>query len=332
LVKYREQYRNRWPEQATIYQGLRIGAWCNSQRKLFKQNTLESERIELLNRLQFLWNPFNTQWQETYDLLVDFRQKYPNQWPQRNFKVKGINLARWCESRRQDYKNRSLSPERIGKLNKIDFSWDALVDRWQDNYDLLVKYRNQFPSQWPAAEEEFQGAKLGAWCSNQRMNYRTQVLNKERTEKLNKLGFSWAALVDQWQEIYDLLVQYRKQFRNKWPAAEEEYRGVRLARWCHTQRKNRKNNILASERIELLNKLDFPWNPFDEKWQRAYDLLVKYRKQFPNQWPTDEKNYSGVQLASWCANQRTNYKNQILTAARIEKLNKLGFPLKKGER
>lgn len=107
-----------------------LGAWVLLQRMNRKKNILENFKIELLNKIDFVWDTemFNknlTQnddiWLKKYSKLLEF-QKIHNSTivPQLNNEI-----GRWVNDQRVNFKRDKLSDFRIGKLNDIGFVWDV---------------------------------------------------------------------------------------------------------------------------------------------------------------------------------------------------------------
>lgn len=144
--------------------------------------------------------------------------------------------------------------------------------------------------------EEYRSVALGSWCRNQRNLYKNKVLSQERINKLNQLGFFSYTLGDRWQERYDLLAKYRQHYPDHWPVQSTEYAGTMLGSWCSSQRLSFEKKSLEAGRIEMLNKLCFPWDPYYDQWQENYLLLVKYLQQY-EQWPI-RKGLLKVQILS----------------------------------
>ncbi len=152
---------------------------------------LEPIQVEMLDKIDFPWGPHDNQWHERYDLLVKYRQQFPYQWPVTDEEYHGIKLGQWCSVNRKWYWNKTLGNKRSGLLNKLNFPWEKQEDQWQEKYELLVKYRWQYPDQWPMQKTIYEGAKLGIWCREQRRDYKWRLLEVEREEMLKNIGFSF---------------------------------------------------------------------------------------------------------------------------------------------
>ena len=53
-------------------------------------------------------------------------------------------------------------------------------------------------------------------------------------------------------------------------------RGSSLSNWCNHQRQNFYKGILSKTKIELLNSIDFIWDPLEVKWQENFKKLKRF--------------------------------------------------------
>jgi len=131
-----------------------LSVWMLEQRRLKKYNELSTKRVELLNDIDFVWEPQTTNWLTMYDKLCLYatqkqQQQAANdmydddndnlsgddgggggvgQWnyaPSRSPTSSDPDLGLWCHSQRRSYKRKTLSKERIQYLNSIDFVWEV---------------------------------------------------------------------------------------------------------------------------------------------------------------------------------------------------------------
>lgn len=128
LVKFKEMNGHCNPS-STKPNEKSLGTWVLFQRMNRKKNILESFKIDLLDKINFIWDTemFNknlTQndniWLKKYAKLLEF-QKIHNSTivPQLNNEI-----GRWVNEQRVNFKRDKLSEFRIEKLNDIGFVWD----------------------------------------------------------------------------------------------------------------------------------------------------------------------------------------------------------------
>ena len=277
LKAYRRFYPHRWPKQKEGFpKGNKLGYWTNYQRQCYRLGILSRERIKLLDQIGFPWilrgQRSPTAWQDQYEYLLQFRKQYPDRWPKQTEKYpKGNKIGGWINDQRR--KRGQLSSEREKLLNQIDFPWQVRIIRqsksWETQCEYLLQFRKQYPDRWPGQHEEFpEGNGLGSWVNYQKQKYITQKLSREEIDFLNQIGFPWRSRVRKqpltWEKQYEYLLQFRKQYPDRWPKQLEEFpKGNRLGSWCQMQRQcyNKKKLRLSftKGKVELLNKIGFKW-------------------------------------------------------------------------
>ncbi len=263
VQEYRTIHPDTWPAQKEEYPvGNNVGSWCSTQRIKYNKKELSHERIQLLEDVGFVWDSLESAWQEQYTYLQEYRNRYPDRWPQNREEYPiDNNLGLWCGTQRVKYNKQELSPKRTQLLEAIGFRWDPFESAWQEQYNYLKEYRNRHPDRWPARREEYPvDNNLGLWCARQRAAYTQQELSPERIHLLEAIGFMWDPLEVAWQEQYNYVQEYRKIHPDTWPQAREEYPvGNNLGSWCNTQRRVYTKQELSPEQIQLLEDIGFMW-------------------------------------------------------------------------
>ena len=110
---------------------------------------------------------------------------------------------------------------------------------------------------------------------------------------------------------------------------------IPLGQWVVRQRylyrQSSSSSSLTEERIDLLNKLNFPWKSRSEQiWDTRITELREFKQinghvNVPTNYPSNSK------LSTWVSTQRKNYnrkrlgKTSLLTNSRIKELDDLGF-------
>jgi hypothetical protein len=93
--------------------------WVRRQRTMFKNKRLRKDRKDMLDEIDFVWDPDDNTWQNTYKLVKDFREMHGH-----------VNLpesegfrARWLCLQRLDYAAGRLDPERKVMLDELGLVW-----------------------------------------------------------------------------------------------------------------------------------------------------------------------------------------------------------------
>lgn len=330
LKQYRIVNPNKWPSKGEEFPpGNKINSWVQNQRTFYRRGTLSKERIQLLEGIDFLWELRDDKWFEQLHLLHQYRKENPDRWPADNEDFpEGNLLGSWCRNQRTRYQQKHLSCERIALLEKIKFPWSIKKDRWNNQFQLLLEYRKLRPNEWPSVSEEFpEGNKLGVWCSYQRKAYKAGRLSDRKRERLRDIGFSFNPLEESWNRQFQFLIDFRKEHPYQWPSEQEEYpSGNRIGQWTVLQRMRYRKGKVSKDRIELLESIEFPWNPLDAAWLSQYEHLKAFSKENPNRWPVDKQEFpKGNRLGNWCTRQRKYYRSGTLSKERVDLLKSIGL-------
>jgi hypothetical protein len=98
----------------------KLGQWCASQRKAYKDKKLPPERVQRLDRLGFVWDQTEAAWDEMFAALTEYKYTYDNL-NVSTTKPEFQKLGWWCGTQRNSYKNNKLSQERIERLVQLGF-------------------------------------------------------------------------------------------------------------------------------------------------------------------------------------------------------------------
>lgn len=248
------------------------------------------------------------------------------------------SLAQWCVRQRyyKKYEHLKFPVERINKLNSIGFCWSISDKMFEKKFRQLKSFYNKFGHSNVTPK---QNKTLFKWSCKLRQERKSKEkrLTKERIKKLNSIKFEWEVIDTKWMKKYTALknhVKKNKRFCNFSDIKQHK----QLTSFVQNLRVKRKAGELNNEKIELLDKIGFIWDAYEEHWKKRYDELKKYKKRFGHCNVSNgesDKDYRG--LAEWVSDQRINFRKQspFLTPERIKKLSLLGFswtpPFKHGE-
>lgn len=111
-----------------------LARWVKRQRRQYKllqegkASTMTSERLDLLNSLEFIWDSHDLNWREKHTALTAFKNETGHANVPSNFRDK--KLATWVKCQRRQYKlycegrPSAMSHERIAALEKTGFEWE----------------------------------------------------------------------------------------------------------------------------------------------------------------------------------------------------------------
>ncbi len=287
----------------------KLGTWVVIQRRQRALNRLTEERIQLLESIDFTWHSKDELWNENYLKLKEYikvngHSKVPNNYPV---------IGSWVCTQRKEKRSSRMSLDRIQMLNEIEFTWDPAEEEWQDYYSKLKKYIKQnghanVPNRYP---------EIGAWVSRQRESKKRGRLIQEHVLLLEKVGFIWDPIEEEWKRNYCQLKQYIQENNH----TKIHFRYPILNRWTHRQREDKKSGKLTESRIKLLEDIGFVWDPLVQEWQEQYQLLKQY---FRNNGDTRVPQ-SNPTLGNWVSSQRSAKSKGKLSEERIRLLDEVGF-------
>ncbi len=141
--KYYEEHGNLLvPQKYSLIkdgENINLGTWVVYQRYLYKNNKLNKNQIDLLNKIKMVWRVYDSsnndneknianKWMKNYELAKNYHQKYNNLLIPSNYCLtvnnESINLGKWITEQRNLYKNSKLNEEQINMLNSIDMIWN----------------------------------------------------------------------------------------------------------------------------------------------------------------------------------------------------------------
>jgi hypothetical protein len=320
LIAYMKQAGNCNPLRRGVTKTL--GNWVAYQR-IYKSK-LSAERITKLDSIGFIWTPLQAEWEQMFDALKEYKQKYSN--CNVPFRLKdNLPLSYWVQKQRnQKYR---LSDDKIERLDRLGFQWQyqvhAETPEWYKNYASLIQYRNE--NGHSNVPQSYSGIKnLGRWVNDQRV--KKDKLTEIQVRLLDNLGFVWNLPDVVWETRFNELVEYRNRFGNTDIPAT--FKGnTRLGMWVYKQRRNK--DMLSSDKVGKLEQLGFRWGAIKEPidkvtrpWLAMYEHLKSFHHIYGNcDVPHDDEKLHS--LFSWIKHQRQ--VRESLCAEKVDKLNQLCF-------
>ncbi|WP_443636100.1 Helicase associated domain protein [Candidatus Njordibacter sp. Uisw_058] len=327
LENYKEKFGNCLVRSIDQYNDYNLGSWVSTQRT--NEKTLAPDRWSQLNDLGFVWDTLNNQWEEGYRDLVAYKIEFgdvlvPNSYITKSgsnrYKTQlGSNLGTWLATQRKNQDK--LTKDQFKRLNDLGVAWDPRVYGWEQGFQHLVSYKEEFGDCLVEQKCQYCGFALGSWVRNQRTKEKT--LAPERWSRLNNLGFVWDVIEYQWERGIINLTAYKEEFGDCLVGKITQYFGFNLGQWVADQRKLKNNDKLQPDKSERLNDLGFIWDSADYKWQEGFKHLTSYNKEHGNCLVDVRAQYCGYPLGSWASTLRRRYGN--LKSEQISQLNELGF-------
>jgi superfamily II DNA or RNA helicase len=310
-------------------EGYRLGTWQRSQRQIYREGKLSPNRIKRLEKIGFTWEKLEEKFEKGFQETVLYKEKTSN--PNAAFDYKtpeGYWLGKWQSHQRNLFKKGKISPDRIRRLEEIGFTWELFEEQFEKGFQETLLYKENTGN--PNADvrrKTPEGFQLGSWQSGQRKNYKKGKLSSDRIERLEKIGFIWKILEEQFEKGFQETLLYKERTGN--PNAPQNYKtaaGFRLGIWQSGLRSRSKKKKLSSDQIERLENIGFIWDRFEAQFKKGFEETLLYKERTGN--PNALVSYNtadGFLLGHWQSNQKTNYKKGNLSPERIKRLEDIGF-------
>ena len=278
-----------------------LGKWVATQRRQYallqqqkknkKQSSqsnetcnvpLTTERIEALNKINFLWDMnsegaiSSSRWSKRFKELCQYQKENNGDTDVPLTYEANPPLGVWVHNQRLHYKmfmhaktktkhkqnkNHSssismLNEDRIQKLKGIGFVFEKNTRKWDQRYQELEMYKKKHGDcMVPDNYEE--NPSLASWVANQRNLYKgiqsgktqsgnSSSLTAKRTQLLNDIGFCWSREEFKWQTMLEQIKAYHdKHGTFDIPSSQTKYASLRD--WVKYQRNEYRKFRLLNE-------------------------------------------------------------------------------------
>lgn len=354
------------PSQYTFKLSPPLGEWVKRMRRLQKEEKLSAVRKQLLEDVGFEFEKpktgqerkivFSQVWNKAYLELCEYQSINGNIEVPDNYKHTPDSkclLDMWIKRQRTAFKAGKLDNDLIEKLVEVgvDLAGRARpfgheVDaRWTSCYKLFKKF-SEANGNCDVAEDDID---LGDWAKTQRDAYAAGKLNVLKKEMLQKINFNFFPTgqtnsKDPWDTRFSEGKGRTKGVKSKWDKYFEELKRFKanhgttdvrnslnadLAGWVKRQQRYQRDQTLKKDRYEKLKEFGFDFGgpaQARKSWDCQFQSLVEFKEK--NGHMKVPTNYQpNPSLYFWIGTQRQSYKQQKLSAERIEKLTELGVDL-----
>lgn len=307
-----------------------LATWVVAQRYEKNSNNLSDQRITLLDRIGFTWDPYSAEWRGNYLLLKAFRQEHGHCDVVSNSK-EFPKLGRWVKMQRAQRKRRRLAHDRIELLDRLGFDWEARISTWDERFAELCEYKRQFgntrvPAKWKESPE------LGHWVVAQRARRRRKKIRPKHEARLNEIGFEWEVMPDQ-SELWAINIEKLRAFSRanghvlvSAPLGHDPV----LSRWVTNLRRLRKDDKLPAEKVAALDELGMAWDAAvairSSQWEGKYRQLKALYEVTGSCEPARGANDRQSRLLrTWINDQRKLNRRGKLAPDRVARLGQLEF-------
>ncbi|KAL3928876.1 MAG: hypothetical protein SGBAC_012456 [Bacillariaceae sp.] len=312
LERFQKQYGHCQPLQRT---NRKLQKWCYRQRNFFKEGSLSTEQIELLDKINFGW-----------DVHGHLRVSEEDD----------SDLYDWVTIQRKRYHGIITKPritdQQIENLECVHFCWslDWRERKWHETYTEVAEYYKEHGHVRVIQKDN---PSLYNWIQMQEKRYKEtkghKPLSEEELEHLEQIDFPF--LEDQprmaWNKRLAQLNKYRKENGELFPSHNDD---PELNRWMRHQRYRVRSSYghapLSDEQKSMLESIDFPMLPTAKilrLWYESYDELAEFRKTHGHLAPGPSNKLYG-----WIEAQRDRYKterNRPMKKLELYLLERIGF-------
>ena len=183
-----------------------LGSWVRAQRHEMKENgamgsafedggLLSSERVQRLDRLGFVWDVHQWQWDQAYHELLQYKAEHNHT----NVPMSYGGLGLWVFNQRSDYnsyrkgKQSGMTPARLDLLQKIGFEFDLgqrIISEADKRWQMRLNELNDYKKEWGTFHvKQSRNLTLYNWCQHQKAMLQRKQLKKEREDALRTIGF-----------------------------------------------------------------------------------------------------------------------------------------------
>jgi len=171
-----------------------LGLWVTKQCRLWNACTLSKVRVELLEKIGFVFDMNDKTWQDCYNELKAYKEEHKHCLFPRVCE-ENVPLRRWVVKQRSLWKARTLSKHRVELLEKIGFVFELDDERWQDCYGKLKAYKEEHKN-CLVSNNCNENESLASWVDNQRTLWKAHTLSKVTVGLLEKLALCSSSMMN----------------------------------------------------------------------------------------------------------------------------------------
>ena len=280
--------------------------WAGQQRGRRKKS-LNTEQIELLESLSgWAWDKRSADWEKNFGLFREFVLEFGHAAVPMKYEKAGAKLGVWVNGLRQRKEKQSV--DRLKRLNGLGFIWNTLEAAWENNFNLLKKYKTEFGTLEVPKSTVYEGEKLGTWVYIQRRDQ--QHMDPKRRALLDGIGFRFEerdALADQWDNYFKAALSFKNREGHLLVKKGHLEDNLDLATWISTQRSNYKKGKLDDVRVEKLDAIGMVWDVPEHKFNIAVDALLTFKAREGHINVPHSHQEDGYPLGAWVNNRKTKW-------------------------
>jgi superfamily II DNA or RNA helicase len=300
----------------------KLAMWVGHQRA--KQDTMPAERKKQLDDIGFVWDPFESAWEEGFAALTTFKAREGHCNVPAHHVEGPFKLGSWINARRM-WRDR-MPAARRQRLDAIGFVWNVLESAWEEGFAALTLFKAR-EGHCIVPVGHVEGTfKLGQWIDVQRqrrdiVSAERRKVSAERRKRLDDIGFVWEPHESGWEEGFAALRVFKaREGHCNVPRGHVEGT-FKLGTWVGNQR--RRKDVTSAERKKRLDATGFVWDVLESGWEEGFAALTTFKAR-EGHCRVPSAHVEGVfRLGTWVNVQRT-WRDRM-PAARRERLDAIGF-------
>jgi hypothetical protein len=319
--------------------------WIDEQRKKHQKQKLSEERIALLEEIGFEFDLHEATWWDFYERLCRYKDEHGDTLVPSDY-TRDPSLGKWVARQRRTHNHLHLSQERVEQLESLGFSWNVRDDAWDYFYDQLQEfYQENGHTRVPVSNKalwrwvERQRRFLRKVGNDHQLRFELEKMGLEegeeggsdndgedgddddddddddesedvldgRIKRLEDLTVPAGVQDDIWMTNFRRLWNFKDQFGH-FSVPYDDPAHSELSSWMRYQRYLHKRGRLPSDRVEVLEGIDFLWSARQARWDRMFEELVRFRAEHGHSKVPSKHG----ELYRWTMQQRKALESMIL--------------------
>ncbi len=314
--------------------GFALGTWVMAQRSSARgkhAKSVSEERKRKLEKLDFIWDPIQHDWEQGLSSLEKFYksngiQRVPTKYVDGNH----FKLGYWYGSLLRSIKSGKLEKNKFDQLKGLGFKHETLADE-----QFLEGIRQYREAKKETGNDEIssayvtkEGFHIYQWMANQKKRFKSGKLKGSEIKQLKKEGIALESSEDSFNQNLRRLSDFvNEKGHGDIPQDYKTSDGFGLGYAISRLRKRGNDGKLSAIEMKRLNEVGFIWNVRDFRWQKAVSELKGYISEHKSALVPGKyiSPLSGFNLGKWVNHRRNEYRLGKLTQKQIKDLDTIGF-------
>ena len=245
--------------ESNLVTKLSLLTWMRTQRVRYSKGAIPSHQIVLIESIPgWYWIRTLSRWDISFNALSQYAEESGTAMAPESFRdSSGIWLGRFCQKMRNDYRNGSLSDERIAMLEQLaGWEWYPYEAEWRRKFESLSELAMQNGSLTTANRIGISQT-LRTWSSAQRTAYIKGNLDQQKIVLLESInGWTWDPLKSAWEDGFLILEKYVLQNGHARVPHGFIFDGFNLGSWVLGQRKRFAEQLSKPDQEKRLESLN----------------------------------------------------------------------------